>query len=657
MREFVPKPKQVLLLIILLLGTVAIGVRSQAATAVPQAPASGLYEIYLPVAGKNFTPGDVGSGEKQIYAYSDAAVLQPNSALLPLLTAQKPLLCQAKAAPQTWTLNQALQNGWNYLSQQIGAANAAGFRAAPEVDSAGKAQMFAMSALADNRPDGALAGLLQAYTLNPQSPITLVNAAGIFATLNMPNEGLALLDAAEALPGPMETPMGIPGEELAANNRGYALLLLGQWAAAENVLRPLAESNTELSEARRNMSLALLCQDKDDEAMYFYRLGARRMMWDKAEYGEEIEGIRPPIDLTLERSAGELFTLPPLGVMHTPGQAQTVWEHTNELINDNIARDQELNELIEANTDLRNNRPLPGPITLARFSNIYITAMRAGNEPDILALYEAAAAQETVITTLQDEQTAEYEALFEEYPEWDAFTAACRSTVTGHLSVWLTEYFQFEDMLAAYTEAKYAAMTGTAANLGDDLNHEFVSLNIEHEMQTDLAWRVHMLNNYAATTAIRWAYCEGIQETAQTESADPVFTWAAKCPAQLTRNKLGVNLIPEILQVRANCEVFEIEINGPTWITVFGQVSIDMKNKTATIFAGGKLQSPPGTLQMALNDGFYITLSENGVSDLGMKASSSVDVGVGPFVGVIDGDSVELGVAGAVEYWNTPPSP
>lgn len=651
--HFSVKVGQLLLFVLFLL--IAFSAESQAAaspTAVPTHTATLNHHIFLPLAAHNSSGGgNQPPGDLQIYAYSDAAVIHPNQMIQPLLVAQKPLICQAKAAPQMLTLPQALQNGWNYLTQRVGAANLSAFRSAADLDTPAKAQAFALAALADNRPDGALAALLHAHTLDPQSPIILVNAAGIFVTLNKPNEALALLDAAAALPGPMATPMGIPGEELAANTRGYALLLLARWAEAEAVLRPLAESDTELSEARLNLSQALLCQNKDNEAMRFYRLGSRRMMWDVAEYGEEVEGIRPPVELTLNRSAGKLFTLPPLGVMHTPQQAEAVWQHLNELIDESIARTAAINAQIQINSELRSERPLPGPLTFARFNNITITALRAQHEPDIQALYQATADQDTALTELNNQQAIEWLELADMFPDWNAYTAACRSLVTGHLSVWLTEYYQFESLLEQYTTAKYAAMTGTAANLADPLFHEYVSLRIEHEMEGDVAWRLHTLNRYAATVSARWGYCEGVEETAQAQASEPTFTRAAQCPAALTRNKMGIGLIPGILQLRLNCEVLEVEANTPGWLSIFGQVSVDFRNKTSTFFAGGKISSPSGMAQLGINEGFYVSVGENGIKDLGMKVSSSVDVGMDQFVGVIDGPGMEFGVTAAVEYW------
>ncbi|MBX3057304.1 MAG: hypothetical protein KF770_12610 [Anaerolineae bacterium] len=653
------KPGQTITLIsgVLLLFMLALTGQSGADAAANAAANQGDYRTYLPIV---LRPADntSGSGPFRIYAYSDAAVLLPNELLTPQLAAQKEMLCGPAVPPHTLSLAQALQNGWNYLAQQVGAANLTTFRHAPEVATADAAQAFAMAAMIDNRPDGALAGLLLAHEHAPQSRIILINAAGMFASLEMPNEALALLNAAQNLPDDQATPMGIPAAELAANTRGYALLQLGQWAAAEAVLRPLVEASTELAEARLNLSLALLCQDEDGQATYFYRAGSRRQLWDEVVDGEEIEGIRLPPQQTLNRSAGQLFTLPPLGVMNTPGQAQNAANHYYTLVMDSLQRSGIREQLIQANIEARSARPLPGPLTWERFNNIYITANRAEYEPDIQALYLDVVAQEEALAELTDQQDEEFLELYELYPDPEAFIGACRSTVTQQLAEMLPEYFEFEDLLEAYTSAKFAAMTGTAANLSDVLNHEYVSLLIEDSMETDVAWRLNVIWGQANRTAVNWAICEGAEENIVTPPSEPAYTRAPRCPASLTRGKMAIKFL-NMIQIKANCEVFEVEVAGPSILTLFGQVTVNFQNKTTTFFAGGKINAPGGLGELGINEGFYVKTGPQGVTDVGMKVSSSVDVGVGQFAGVVDGPEMEFGVAPAVEYLGTliPPGP
>ncbi|HRQ40590.1 MAG TPA: hypothetical protein PLD25_21965 [Chloroflexota bacterium] len=647
------KPGQIIILILgtLLLSMLALMGQPGADAAAHAAANQGEHHTFLPIVMRP-TDNTPGSGAFRIYAYSDAAVLMPNEFLQPQIAAQKEMLCGTAVPPHTLSLAQAVQNGWNYLAQQVGAANLATFRNAPEVATADAAQAFAMAAMIDNRPDGALAGLLLAHERAPQSRIILINAAGMFVSLDMPNEALALLNAAQNLPDDQATPMGIPAAELAANTRGYALLRQGQWAAAEAVLRPLVEAETELAEARLNLSLALLCQHKDEQATYFYRAGSRRQLRDEVRDGEEIEGIRLPPEQTLNRAAGQLFILPPLGVMNTPGQAQSAANHYHALVMDSIQRSGIRQQLIDANIEARSARPLPGPLTWQRFNNIYITANRAEYEPDIQALYLEVAAQEETIAELIDQQDEEFLELYELYPDPDAFIGACRSTVTQQLAEMLPEYFEYEDLLAEYTTAKFAAMTGTAANLSDVLNHEYVSLLIEDSMETDVAWRLNVIWSQANRTAANWAICEGAEENIVTPPSEPTYTRAPRCPASLTRGKMAIKFL-NMIQIKANCEVFEVEVSGPTLLTIFGQVTVNFQNKTTTFFAGGKINAPGGLGELAISEGFYVKTGAEGVTDVGMKVGSSVDVGVGQFAGVVDGPEMEFGVAPAVEYLGT----
>lgn len=634
---------------ILLLGLLGTLVQSGRSAAAEAAATDLPFQTYLPTVPKNDSGMDPGNGPFRIYAYSDTAVLLPNAILEPQITAQKTTLCTVTVSAYTLSPAQAVANGWQYLAQQVGAANLTAFRNAPELATADAAQAFAMAAMIDSRPDGALAGLLRAHELAPQSRIILLNTAGMFASLAMPNEALALLNAAQNLPDDGATPMGIPGAELAANIRGFSLLAQGKWTEAEAVLRPLVEGGTELAEARLNLSQALLCQDKDAEATRFYRAGSRRQMWDEVRDGEEIEGIRLPPQQTLNLSAGELFTLPPLGVMNTPGQAQAAASHYNERINDSIYRSTQRQALIDANIQARSARPLPNFLTWDRFNNIYITANRAEYEPDIQALYLDVVEQEELLNELTAQQDEEFLKLYDLYPDPDAFIGACRSTVTQQLATMLPEYYQFEDLLAAYTTAKYAAMTGAGANLADALNHEYVSLLIEDSMETDVAWRLNVIWAQAMRTASNWSICEGAEESIVAQPSEPTYTRSASCPASLTRGKMAITFL-DMVQIKANCEVFEVEVSGPGLLTIFGQVTVNFQNKTTTFFAGGKIKGPAGLAELGINEGFYVKTGANGVTDVGMKVSSSVDVKAGQFAGVVDGPEMEFGVAPAVEY-------
>lgn len=616
------------------------------------------FQLFLPVAAESMQGGVLPPSSYQMVAYSDATVLLPQNMLEQLMPAQKAKHCPPPAhSYQPMSAEQALANAWAYIEARIGASTLASWRLRPEVSTAEKAQAFAMAAMADRRPDGALAALLMAYEHDPASKLVLVNAAGMLASLGMPNEALAFLDAAAALPGDYGNPLGIPGEQLAENNRAFALLELGQYSQAEAVLLPLVEVNTQLAEARSNLSKALLCQDKNQGAARFYRLGERRMLWDAVIDGPETEGMRIPVEHILDRSAGKLFELPNVYILGNPQGAGAASSHYDDLFDQQIARERTRQALIEANSAARNARPLPGPLTFSRFANVMITAMRSEYEPDVQALYEQAVAIDNQMLGLEDQQDIEFGELFELYPDVEAFKAACQSTVTSHLSQWLQVYYEFEDALAAYAQAKYAAMTGVASNLADDLNHEYVSLLIEDSIELEIEWQITTLWRGASTTYVHWEACQAaLPPEPAGVSADPIFEWSLACPPSTNAGKFQVTLL-DVLAIKANCEQLEVELAGTAGLTPFAQVTVDFKNKKTTIFAGAKIQSPPGMIKAAAQEGFFISVGERGISDGGIKISTSGDLGGEVLAGTIDGPGFEFGVAAAVDYLTTGGAP
>jgi tetratricopeptide (TPR) repeat protein len=133
-----------------------------------------------------------------------------------------------------------------------------------------------MAATATNKGPGALAALLAAHQNDPNNPMHLVNAAGAAALLGMPNEALALLDAADGLGGDFGSPMGLSGKAMALNNRGFALLQTGQWSAGQAVLTDALAQEPLLAEARTNLSTSFLCQGDISNAAKHIRAGIIR---------------------------------------------------------------------------------------------------------------------------------------------------------------------------------------------------------------------------------------------------------------------------------------------------------------------------------------------------------------------------------------------
>src|SRR5579863_3188479 len=141
--------------------------------------------------------------------------------------------CPAAIAAQSMTLADAKASLAQRLDQFAGAGSLESFLAGAASINPENLTAMGASATVNEQPYGAVAAFSAAAQNEPQNPAHLVNAAASANLLGMPNEALALLDAADALHGDYGSPMGINGQAAALNNRAFALLLVGQKADAQ----------------------------------------------------------------------------------------------------------------------------------------------------------------------------------------------------------------------------------------------------------------------------------------------------------------------------------------------------------------------------------------------------------------------------------------
>ena len=114
-------------------------------------------------------------------------------------------------------------------------------------------------ALGDGSAWGAIEAALRVQQLDPHDAGPLISLAGLVGPAGMPQEALALLDAAAKLPAQSPAPMGIDIRAVADNNRGLALLLLGYPRVAIGYFQRALQRAPELSEARVNLDAAQQC--------------------------------------------------------------------------------------------------------------------------------------------------------------------------------------------------------------------------------------------------------------------------------------------------------------------------------------------------------------------------------------------------------------
>ncbi|MGZ4248105.1 MAG: hypothetical protein ACXVUE_07335 [Solirubrobacteraceae bacterium] len=110
-----------------------------------------------------------------------------------------------------------------------------GFASSRDAKTAANAASAVFGAIGAGRPWAAIDAALRVRKLDPSDAAPLISLAGLVAAQNMPQEALALLDAAAKRKPKAKAPMGIDIQAVAANNRGLALLLLGPPEAGERV--------------------------------------------------------------------------------------------------------------------------------------------------------------------------------------------------------------------------------------------------------------------------------------------------------------------------------------------------------------------------------------------------------------------------------------
>lgn len=169
--------------------------------------------------------------------------------------------CPAKKLPLTsMSRSSALSSAQRFVQGKLGAKAMRAFRASRQYRSLTAVRKLKAAAGANGNLAGALAFALREHELAPGDPGPLVDAAAILTNVGKPREALALLDAADRTRRTVAAPMGLDGAAIALNNRGYALLRMGQYAKARAVLGKAIAREPLLSEARTNRSAASLCE-------------------------------------------------------------------------------------------------------------------------------------------------------------------------------------------------------------------------------------------------------------------------------------------------------------------------------------------------------------------------------------------------------------
>ncbi|HEV3420775.1 MAG TPA: tetratricopeptide repeat protein [Candidatus Acidoferrum sp.] len=563
-----------------------------------------------------------------LHAFSDSRTLPDDATILQSLQASSPLYCQNLSQPNSLTFTQAMTSIQQNLDLIAGAGALESVLASSTQTNQEILVATAVSAMAGKNGAGALAALLAAHQNDPTNPTHLVNAAGAAALLGMPNEALALLDAADAMGGDFGSPMGINGHALALNNRGFALLQLGQWSQAQTVLGNSLALEPFMAEARLNLGIAHLCQGDASTGEKAFRAGL----------------IRPPVQPTLDEafdlSQGVPPNLPPLPYPAVADQLPAFRDYYANLLpavngqaiglfnQGSQALDQAAQQLF-ANpppiiTDVR-RADIQSAFDMLRFQE-FDPRSPAG----LSDLWAVEQANQQAINNLADELSNQERAWLASLPPpCPSVTEACqaalatgRSLVRQGLTQFLYTQGRFDQSLRAFADPWYHDMTGLLANIEFPLMHQGLSLQAQADDAGLYADLVAGAFNVTNVLGPWWLASQGPPEPASPPNAMPNPGSSLPCPDILKAAKVSLDFFG-VLAISFNCEKVDATLAEPG-IGLFAQLSVQRKGDW-TVFVGAK-GSLPGT-SLGAKAGFFVKGNDDSFTDAGIKVSQSGSIG------------------------------
>ena len=480
-----------------------------------------------------------------LHAFEDSRTLPDVNTVQQTLQEFAPGYCQATLPPKPMTLGQAMTSIQQKLDQVAGAGALESVLAANTQTNQEVLSAMALGATANKLGPATLVALLAAHQNDPANPAHLVNAAGATELLGLPNEALALLDAADAIGGDFGSPMGINGNAVALNNRGYALLLTGQFAQAQTALTGAVALEPYLAEAKKNLGIALLCQGNAPAAAQNFRAGM----------------IRSPSQLNLDQifdlSQGLDANLPPIPYPAVPAlfpSYQNLWKQLSTAESSQFSSDliqiaaltQQINQ-----SDLGFTTPL---MTLEREDDIILdmgslSALQFTSQDaplgDLWSAVTAAQTAETNFTVTTSNQLNVLEGQIEvasTAAQRAALETQCQTLVKEAHTQWLYDQAHLDNATRAFVNVWYRDLSGLAENLSQPLLNQKYSLEANVDLISEYQSIINTADSYAILVGSYWQLCQAPKQTGSPEAQPPNPGNSPACPPTLTAAKLGVDL-------------------------------------------------------------------------------------------------------------------
>lgn len=578
------------------------------------------------------------------------------------------VFCQSVHPPRALTLSASVAAVRADLTRRAGADAVRMVDTSPLAATADQAQELAAAAITQASPGLALAALLRAHTMEPRNSTHLVNAAALATGLGLPNEALAMLEAAARLD--LGRPaMGVSQQAIALVVRANALVLTGRAPAARPLYTAAAAREPLLTEAQAGLATVEACAGDDEEAARWLRRSRQRHQ-ERQPDTETPTGPHPAIGT----STGRVTPLRRLPLAQSPSQLVKMKPIYDQMHVDFVAfiaaknvEDEALFQRMRAADQHRTRAETKRRDGILRLTHL------AGDEPDIDALQDAFGDALDDLVDHGDaffgegtgEKSSTYGEILKAHGEpchgiidGQARNACyhyevnrlCRpAMITAHQE-WLSLMATAQTTGEAYQAAKSQRVSGYAAHLADPDAHRSVVLGIEDSEQTAYA--------SLSTRARSWATHVNRVKNDCVEPKDAPTTPGPGAPPGATPGPCTAGLrafdvvIPlGAATVKLNCEKVQVGVSAETipLVAAFAEVTYDFRAGKVTFFGGAQGGGKVGdVVELAFKSGVYVTADKTGTVDAGWRVGPSAAVGTGSVESGVFNDEIDLSFVSAL---------
>ena len=570
-----------------------------------------------------------GAAGLQVQSFSQSLAWTPPSK--DQLATLKQQQCVGKSNPRPLSFATGLGKALRALSGLASKRALTQVAADPQTHNARTARALAAAALIENRPTAALAILLDAQRRSPRDPVMLVDLASVLIQLQMPTEALAVLSGVKHLSGRLPTPMGIPLQAVILNDRGMALLRLGQDTQAGQLFATAERQAPLMNSAAENRAVAQLCAG--GAASY-------PPPWDPPPVEPPIKDSStgtetPQAGSSFDLSQGVTGTLPfipyPDSYQQTAATDDAYSALTNQYasqIDSDGSQSAQLTEQYEATN--------PSKLTDQRTTEIIQSIEDENLWPaDIQSLALAANDPPSAVAAagVPDEFQNDLQAASDACSNAEDFDSCyrprCQAAASARNSEWRTDMVTWDNAERAFFASYYRYATALAANLSIPASHE-QGLVQARSIGDAIIGQPLELPDAAHQWADMLANADCLQPPTNPQAtgagSDPA---SSPCGGALKAMKFSLKW--SILKVSVNCEKFDVEESTPGPVGLFGQVSYNPKTGETTVFAGGKVGTDlSGPLSGSAKTGAYVKVGADGsITDAGWRFSPSGSAGFG----------------------------